>query len=75
LPKREAIFPDGLWICRDSHFLDFNGHYAIMPYLRVFAEANNLTNQSLRYYQGIPDRLMQDEYYNWRFTIGLKLDL
>jgi TonB-dependent receptor len=58
-----------------SMFLDFNGSYAIMPYLRVFVEANNLTNQSLRYYQGIPDRLMQDEYYNWRFTAGLKLDL
>jgi TonB-dependent receptor len=58
-----------------SLFLDLNGSYAITPYLRVFAEAKNLTNQPLRYYQGIPDRIMQEEFYNWRFTLGLKLDL
>ncbi|QCK15931.1 TonB-dependent receptor [Mangrovivirga cuniculi] len=56
-------------------FLDANASYAFNKNWRVFAEANNLTNQPLRYYQGIPSRTMQVEYYNSRFTLGVKYDL
>ena len=56
-------------------FLDVNGSFAITEQLRVFAEANNLTNQPLRYYQGVSERTMQMEYYNARFNLGLKYDL
>lgn len=56
-------------------FLDLNASYSIKPYLRVFVEAINLTNQPLRYYQGISDRSMQVEYYNSRVNLGVKLDL
>lgn len=56
-------------------FLDANASYAFTPKLRVFAEANNLTNQPLRFYQGIPERTTQAEYYNARFNFGLKFDL
>lgn len=56
-------------------FLDVNASYAITPKWRVFFEGNNLTNQPLRYYQGIQSRTMQMEYYNARFNFGLKFDL
>lgn len=56
-------------------FLDVNASYAITPKWRVFVEGNNLTNQPLRYYQGIQSRTMQAEYYNARFNFGLKFDL
>ncbi len=56
-------------------FLDANASYAITPKWRLFAEGNNLTNQPLRYYQGIRSRTMQMEYYNARFNFGLKFDL
>lgn len=56
-------------------FLDVNASYAFTPRLRAFFEGNNLTNQPLRFYQGIPERTMQAEYYNARFNIGLKFDL
>ncbi|REE00470.1 TonB-dependent receptor [Marinoscillum furvescens] len=56
-------------------FLDVNASYAFTKNWRVFAEANNLTNQPLRYYQGSRDRTMQLEYYNMRFNAGLKFDL
>ncbi|KAB2805366.1 TonB-dependent receptor [Phaeocystidibacter luteus] len=56
-------------------FLDVNVSYAITPYLRIFAEATNLTNQPLRYYQGIQEQTMQMEYYNARYQFGVKLDL
>ncbi|MFY0652888.1 MAG: TonB-dependent receptor [Cyclobacteriaceae bacterium] len=56
-------------------FLDVNASYAFTPNWRLFFEANNLTNQPLRYYQGQQDRTMQVEYYNSRFNLGVKFDL
>lgn len=56
-------------------FLDVNASYAITPKWRLFFEGNNLTNQPLRYYQGIRSRTMQMEYYNARLNFGLKFDL
>ncbi|WP_153796918.1 TonB-dependent receptor [Foetidibacter luteolus] len=56
-------------------FLDANASYALTSKFRVFAEANNLTNQPLRYYQGIKDRTAQLEFYGPRFNLGVKFDL
>lgn len=55
-------------------FLDANATYTVTPNIRIFMEANNLTNQPLRYYQGVSSRLMQEEFYNVRFSAGLKVD-
>lgn len=56
-------------------FLDANASYKIGKYFRLFAEANNLTNQPLRYYQGISTRTAQMEYYRSKFQMGVKFDL
>ncbi|KIC94618.1 TonB-dependent receptor [Flavihumibacter solisilvae] len=56
-------------------FLDANASYAITPKWRVFAEANNLTNQPLRYYQGVKERTAQVEYYGPKLNLGVKFDL
>lgn len=56
-------------------FLDANASYAITPKWRLFAEANNLTNQQLRYYQGVRSRTAQSEFYGRRFTLGIKFDI
>ncbi|WP_299259631.1 TonB-dependent receptor [uncultured Aquimarina sp.] len=56
-------------------FLDFNASYAINKNLSVYADLNNITNQPLRFYQGISERTMQAEYYERRLTFGLKYDL
>lgn len=55
-------------------FVDANATYTITPNVRVFMEANNLTNQPLRFYQGESSRMMQEEFYNVRFSTGLKID-
>lgn len=55
--------------------VDANGSYAINDNIRLFFEANNLTNQPLRYYMGEPGRIMQSEYYGFTLTFGLKVDL
>ncbi len=56
-------------------YLDANAYYSITPQLRIYADANNLLNQPLFFYQGISSRMMQSEYYNARFQLGLKFDL
>ena len=56
-------------------FVDLNGSYAFKPNWRFFFEVNNLTNQELRYYQGVSSRTMQREYYNARINAGLKFDI
>lgn len=56
-------------------FLDANASYRIGKGIRIFAEANNLTNQPLRYYQGIRSRMAQLEYYKGTFNLGVKWDL
>lgn len=56
-------------------FLDLNASFKLTKQLRLFGEANNLTNQPLRYYQGISSRTMQVEYYRPRYNFGLKFDL
>ena len=55
-------------------FLDMNASYKITKNIRLFAEANNLTNQPLRYYQGISSRVKQLEYYQARYNFGVKFD-
>lgn len=64
---------------RDSYydkqfFVDANASFKITKQLRLFAEANNLTNQPLRYYQGVKEHTQQVEYYQARYNLGLKLD-
>lgn len=56
-------------------FVDANASYKINSKIRLFAEANNLTNQPLRYYQGNKERMMQLEYYRPTFNFGIKYDL
>ncbi len=56
-------------------FLDFNANYTINKNLRIYASLNNITNQPLRYYQGVSERTMQVEFYEKRLTFGLKYDL
>jgi TonB-dependent receptor len=55
-------------------FVDANAAYKITPHIRIFAEATNLTNQPLRYYQGVESHTKQAEYYQARYNLGLKFD-
>lgn len=55
-------------------FVDANAAFKITKNLRLFAEANNITNQPLRYYQGVKSHTQQLEYYQGRYNFGLKFD-
>ncbi len=56
-------------------FLDFNASYAFSDNLRLYVDLNNITDQPLRYFQGVKNRTMQMEYYSQRLSVGLKYDL
>lgn len=55
-------------------FLDANASFKVSKVARFFAEATNLTNQPLRYYQGIVSQTRQMEYYRPRYNLGVKFD-
>ncbi|WP_066222142.1 TonB-dependent receptor [Formosa haliotis] len=59
----------------EQFFLDFNARANITKQLSLYVDVNNITNQPLRYYQGVRERTMQMEYYQTRITFGLKYDL
>ncbi|MEX0316249.1 MAG: TonB-dependent receptor [Allomuricauda sp.] len=56
-------------------FVDLNASFTINKNLRLYADLNNVTNQPLRYYQGVSNRTQQVEFYEKRLTFGLKYDL
>ncbi|PKQ44672.1 TonB-dependent receptor [Confluentibacter flavum] len=59
----------------EQFFLDFNANISINKNLSLYVDLNNITNQPLRYFQGVQSRTMQMEYYGRRLTFGLKYDL
>ena len=59
----------------EQFFLDFNANFSINQNLSLYAGLNNITDQPLRYFQGVKQRTMQAEYYGRRLTFGLKYDL
>jgi TonB-dependent receptor len=62
-----------LWV--DAHEqLDVSVSQAITPWIRVYAQALNLTNARYVVYEGGRERPIQDEYYRWWGMIGVKLD-
>lgn len=56
------------------NYLDLNASYTFGKRIKTtfYAEANNLLNQPLRYYQGDKERTMQAEYYGMRLNAGVK---
>lgn len=55
-------------------YLDVNASYQFGTNFIGYVEANNLLNQPLSYYQGAPEFVMQDEYYNVRINLGVKFN-
>lgn len=58
------------------NYMDANASYTFGKKIKttVYAEANNLLNQPLRYYQGTKERTMQAEYYGAKVNAGVKIN-
>lgn len=53
---------------------DFSASQRITKNFRVFAEFINLNNRPFISYEGVSNRIRQDERYKWWATFGLKFD-
>jgi TonB-dependent receptor len=42
--------------------------------MRVYLNLLNLNDALLRYYQGVPDRVLQEEHYHWWLEFGVKME-
>jgi len=59
----------------DEHTqLDLNITQKVSSKFRVYASGINLNNAKLRYYQGVPDRVLQEEHYHWWAEFGVKMN-
>lgn len=56
-------------------YMDINAGYTFGKKIKTtfYADATNLLNQPLRYYQGTKDRTMQAEYYGVKINAGVKV--
>ena len=63
----EDIFLDA------NHQLDLTISQALTSNLRLFVNVLNLTDQPLRFYEGSPDRPIQEEYYSWWMSFGARV--
>ncbi len=59
----------------EQFLLDFNASYVFNNGFSIYFDLNNITDQPLRYFQGVKNRTMQVEHYGRRITFGLKYDL
>lgn len=59
----------------DNHVQwDLSFSQRLLRYARMYVDVLNLTNAPLRYYEGSPNRPIQEEYYRWWATFGVKLN-
>lgn len=77
IDSEEGAIGENEWEDRyyDSSFvLDFNATYRFSKQVQMFFEISNLTNQPMRFYQGEKEYVAQEEWYDRRFMLGMKMD-
>ena len=54
--------------------LDVSVTQKVSRNLRLYVNLLNLNDSLLRYYQGVPDRVLQEEHYHWWSDFGVKVE-
>ena len=54
--------------------LDVSATQRVSRNLRVYFDALNLNDALLRYYQGVSDRVLQEEHYRWTLNFGIRVE-
>jgi len=52
--------------------LDLTSSYQLLPHTAVYFNVKNLTNESLRYYEGSSNRTVQREFYEQSYEAGFR---
>jgi TonB-dependent receptor len=53
---------------------DLSATQKVARNLRVYVDLLNLNDSLLRYFQGVPDRVLQEEHYHWTMNFGVKVE-
>jgi TonB-dependent receptor len=65
---------EDLWV--DDHAqLDFLFRVQISKQFSIVLEAINITNEPYTIFEGVAERIRQQEYYGWWATLGVRFDL
>ena len=54
--------------------MDFGSSYAFAEHWAVYFNAKNLTNTPHKFYQGTPERVIQREFYDQTYLLGVRFD-
>jgi len=54
--------------------LDFSVNQKLTRHFRLFVNGLNMNDALLRYYQGVKERVLQEEHYHWWTEFGVKID-
>jgi TonB-dependent receptor len=65
---------EDLWVA-DHAQLDFLFRVQVSKQFSIVLEAINITDEPYTIYEGVPDRIRQQEYYGWWATLGVRFDL
>ena len=52
---------------------DLSATQKVARNLRVYVDLLNLNDSLLRYFQGVPERVLQEEHYHWTMNFGVKV--
>jgi TonB-dependent receptor len=52
---------------------DFSATQKVSRNLRVYVDLLNLNDSLLRYFQSVPERVLQEEHYHWSMNFGIKV--
>jgi TonB-dependent receptor len=65
---------EDLWV--DNHFqIDFTARQQLSKKISIYLELVNLNNEPFVIYQGVEDRIRQQEIYGWWGTLGVRFNL
>ena len=65
---------EDIWVDDHAQF-DFLFRVQVSKQFSVVLEAINITNEPYTVFEGVSDRIRQQEYYGWWATLGVRFDL
>ena len=58
----------------DHGQLDFKASYTFNDSITAFLELQNITDEPVRFYSGVPGRLAENEMYSWNALAGVRIE-
>jgi hypothetical protein len=60
--------------CDTNRQFDVSATQKVARNIRVYVDLLNLNDSLLRFFQGVSDRVLQEEHYHWTMNVGIKVE-